>query len=36
MFAEVRKVALSIAEVMISETKDWNIVFKYRPLSLPG
>jgi hypothetical protein len=36
MFAEVRKVALSVAEVMISETNDWNIVFKYRPLSLPG
>lgn len=36
MFAEVSKVAQSIAEVMVSETNDWNIVFKYRPLSLPG
>jgi hypothetical protein len=35
-FDELRKVARSVAEVMISETNDWNIVFKYRPLSLPG
>jgi hypothetical protein len=36
MFEELRKVARSVAEVMISETNDWNIVFKYRPLNLPG
>jgi hypothetical protein len=35
-FEELRKVARSVAEVMISETNDWNIVFKYRPLNLPG
>jgi hypothetical protein len=36
MLAEVRKVALSVAEVMTAETNDWNLVFKYRPLHLPG
>ncbi len=36
MFAEVRKAALSVAEVMTAETNDWNLVFKYRPLHLPG
>jgi hypothetical protein len=36
MFEELRKVARNVAEVMISETNDWNIVFKYRPLNLPG
>ncbi len=36
MFAEVRKVALRVAEAMMAETDDWNVVFKYRPLHLPG
>ncbi len=35
-FAELRNVAVKIAEVMISETIDWNVVFRYRPLNLPG
>ncbi len=35
-FADLRKVAVKIAEVMISETIDWNVVFRYRPLNLPG
>ena len=35
-FEELRNVARNVADVMISETNDWNIVFKYRPLNLPG
>ena len=35
-FTALREVALRIAEVMISETLDWNLVFRYRPLNLPG
>jgi hypothetical protein len=35
-FADLRKTAEEIAEVMISETIDWNVVFRYRPLNLPG
>lgn len=35
-FADLRKTAENIAEVMISETIDWNVVFRYRPLNLPG
>jgi hypothetical protein len=35
-FAELCKTAEDIAEVMISETIDWNVVFRYRPLNLPG
>jgi len=35
-FAHLREAAIRIADVMISETVDWNVVFKYRPLNLPG
>ena len=35
-FTALREVALRIAEIMISETLDWNLVFRYRPLNLPG
>lgn len=35
-FTKLREVAEKIAEVMISETIDWNVVFRYRPLNLPG
>ena len=35
-FTALREVALRIAEVMISDTLDRNLVFRYRPLNLPG
>ncbi len=35
-FAALREVAQRIAEVMIAETMDWSVVFRYRTLNLPG
>ena len=35
-FANLRIVAEKIAEIMISETNDWSVVFRYRSLNLPG
>jgi hypothetical protein len=33
---ELRQVALNVATIMITETIDWNFVFRFRSLNLPG
>jgi hypothetical protein len=35
-FTSARAAAMRLAETMISETLDWNTLFRYRQLNLPG
>jgi hypothetical protein len=32
----MRGAAMRLAETMIAETLDWNTLFRYRQLNLPG
>ena len=36
LYEELRLVSIRVAETMIAETLDWNAVFRYRSLNLPG